>query len=211
MTITWYGHSCFKILSAGGQLTIITDPFDKKIGLNPPRGIADIITISHNHDGHNNVTALSGEPFVIDGPGEYGMKGADIIGIPSFHDNQEKETNTIYVINVDNIKVCHLGDLGQERLTDKQIELIGSIDVLIIPVGGKVTIGAGQAVKVIEQIEPRLVIPMHYKLPGLKIELADVGGFLEEMGMKGKEAVDKLTLKKKDLTSEKTDVVIMKL
>lgn len=211
MTITWYGHSCFKILGAGGQLTIITDPFDKQIGLNPPRGVANIVTVSHDHNGHNNIQALSGEPFVIDGPGEYGTKGAEIKGISSSHDDQGKVANTIYVINVDNIKTCHLGDLGQERLTDKQVEAIGSIDVLMVPVGGRVTIGASQAAKIIEQIEPRLVIPMHYKLPGLKIELTEVDTFLGEMGIKGKEAVDKLTLKKKDLVGEKTDVVIMKL
>ncbi|MFC1700707.1 MBL fold metallo-hydrolase [Patescibacteria group bacterium] len=210
MTITWYGHSCFKIVSSGGQLTIITDPFDKKIGLNPPRGNADIITVSHNHYDHNNIKAISGESFVVDSPGEYGIKGVSIKGIQSFHDSEDKELNTIYIIKIDKIRICHLGDFGQKQLTDKQIENIGQVDILMIPVGGKYTIGASQAVKVIEKIDPRMVIPMHYKIPKLNVDIDSISGFLDEMGIKEKEAVSKLTLKKKDLSSERMEIVVMK-
>ncbi len=203
MTITWYGYSCFKIVNTGGQLTIITDPFDKKIGLNPPRANANIITLSHGK-------TSSRDSFIIDGPGEYVVKGIGVKSISGFQKFQEKELNTIHIIDVDKIKICHLGDLGQKQLTDRQIEEIGQIDILMVPVGGKDVLNAGQAVKAIEQIEPRMVIPMHYKLPGLKVDLNNLSGFLEEMGVSEKTAVDKLNLKKKDLTSEKTEIVVMK-
>ena len=215
MTISWYGHSCFKITNQGGHLTIITDPFDKKIGLNPPRCSADIITVSHDHNDHNNVKTITGVsdsgPFIVNSPGEYEIKGIGIVGCSSFHDKEEKESNIIYSIEVDKIRICHLGDLGQEKLTDKQLEAIGQVDILMIPVGGKFTIGVKQAVKVINQVETNIIIPIHYKLPGLKINLDDVKVFLKEMGLNGEPAVDKLTIKKKDLADKEREVVIMKL
>ncbi len=112
MNITWYGQSCFKIQSK--DTVLITDPFDKKIGLRPPFGAADIVTISHNHSDHNNFQVIKNDPFIIDGAGEYEIKKVRIKGINSYHDNQEgKELgqNTIYVIEMEGIKICHLGDL----------------------------------------------------------------------------------------------------
>ncbi len=213
MTITWYGHSCFKITNQGGHLTIITDPFEARIGLRPPRGAADIVTVSHDHYDHNNINSVSGTPFIIDGPGEHEIKGIRIIGLASFHDQaqgQERGTNTIYLIEVDKIRVCHLGDFGQERLDNGQLETIGQVDVLMIPVGGIYTIGAKEAVKIAEQIEPHLIIPMHFKLPGIKIDLTGLGEFLKEMGLNKKPTVDKLTLKKKDLANKEMEIVVMR-
>lgn len=213
MTISWYGHSCFKITNQGGHLTILTDPFDKSIGLNPPRGAADIVIVSHDHSDHNNVKAVSGQPFVINNPGEYDIKGVRIIGCSSFHDNkqgEERGPNTIYLIKVDKIRICHLGDLGQEKLTDKQLETIGNVDILMIPVGGTYTINAREAAKIAKQVEPHLIIPMHYKVPGLKINLADLSEFLKEMGVDKQTTVDKLTLKKKDLIGREMEVVVFK-
>jgi len=213
MTITWYGHSCFKINNQGGRITIITDPFDKKIGLIPPRGNADVVTISHNHFDHNNIKAISGDVFAVEGPGEYEIKGIRIMGISSYHDKkegQERGLNTIYVIKVDGIKICHLGDMGQEKLTDKQLESIGSVDVLMIPVDGVSTMNAREAVKVVKQVDPIIVIPMHYKLPGLTVKFNDVKDFLKEIGLNGQQAVDKLILKKKDLIGKEMEVVIFK-
>jgi len=214
MIINWYGHSCFKITNQGGRLIIITDPFDKKIGLNPPRCSADIVTVSHQHYDHNNVSAITGmessQPFIIDSPGEYEIKGVSIVGCRSFHDKEKKEQNIIYLMEIDRIRVCHLGDLGQDKLEDKQIEKIGNVDVLMIPVGGNYTIGAKRAVKIINQVEPSIVIPIHYKLPGLKINLDDVKEFLKEMGLNGIAPVDKLTVKKKDLLGKQIEVVVMK-
>jgi len=212
MVITWYGQSCFKIQS--GEAVLFTDPFCKEIGLTPPRGAANIVTISHQHKDHNNYDALTGEPLVIKGPGEYETKGISIKGILSFHDNKEgkeRGTNTIYVIEVEGIKICHLGDLGEEKLNDEQLEEINGVDILMIPVGGTVTINGEDAVEVINQIEPRMVIPMHYKIPGLAAKLDGVDVFLKEMGISKKEVVDKLTMKKKDLPQEDMEVVVMKI
>lgn len=212
MVITWYGQSCFKIQS--GETVLFTDPFAKEIGLTPPRGQANIVTISHNHFDHNNDEALTGEPLVIDGPGEYESKGVDIKGILSFHDDKEgkeRGTNTIYIIDMEGMKICHLGDLGQAKLTAEQVEKIDGVDILMIPVGGTYTIDEEMAAEIINQIEPRIVIPMHYKIPGLTSKVEGVDAFLKEMGVAKKETVDKLTLKKKDLPEGDMQVIVMRI
>ncbi len=211
MVITWYGQSCFKIQS--GETVIFTDPFDKSVGLTPPRGSANIVTVSHGHFDHANTESLSGEPLVIDGPGEYETKGVSVKGIFSFHDDKEgkeRGENTIFVIEVEGIKICHLGDLGQKKLTDEQLEQIDEVDILMIPVSGPF-IDAEQAAEIINQIEPRIVIPMHYKIPGLELKFAGVEDFLKEMGVGKKETVDKLTLKKKDLPQEDMEIQVMRI
>ena len=212
MTITYYGHSCFKITNQGGHVTIVTDPFDKKIGLKPPHISADIVTVSHFHYDHNNIKAIKGEPFIVDGPGEYEIKGIKIKGISSFHDNnkgKEKGLNTIYVIEVDGIKVCHLGDLGQKHLFNSQIEELSQIDVLMIPVGGIYTINGKEAIEIINQIDPKIVIPMHYLLPKLTIKLDPLEKFLKEVGLSSIKPVDKLILKKKDLKENEAKIIVM--
>jgi len=218
MNIIWYGQSCFKLVSSvknlsGEPIVLITDPFDKSIGLNPPRTRADIVTVSHQHYDHNNVSVIKGNPFIIDGPGEYEIKGITIEGVASFHDKKqgaERGTNTIYVIEMDEIRICHLGDLGH-ILTDEQLEKINNIDILMIPVGGIYTISWDEADSIVNQVEPRIIIPMHYHLPGLKIKLDPVDKFCKEMGVSTKEVVSKISLKKKDLPLEKTEVMIMGL
>jgi len=214
MTINWYGHSCFKITNQGGHLTIIIDPFDKKIGINPPRGNADIALVSHDHSDHNNIKAISGDPFLIENPGEYEVKGITINGISSYHDSkkgEERGLSTIYLIKVDGIKICHMGDFGQERLSDSQLESIGQVDILMIPVGGNYTINGAQAAKIAKQIEPSVVIPMHYKIPGLNIDVVGSDEFLKEMGVNGIKPVDKLTLRKKELSDKEMEVVLFKI
>ena len=213
MVITWYGQSCFKIQS--GETVLFCDPFSKEIGLTPPRGQANVVTISHKHFDHNNAQSLSGEPLIVEGPGEYEYKEINIKGVFSRHDDKEgkeRGANTVYIIEMENIKICHLGDLGQKKLTDEQLEDINGVDILMAPVGGSgYTIDGETAVEIINQIEPRIVIPMHYKIPGLTIKLDAVDVFLKEMGVGKKETVDKLTLKKKDLPQEETEVVVMKI
>ena len=182
--------------------------------MTPPRGNADIVVVSHGHYDHNNIKAISGAPFIIDGPGEYEIKGVSIKGLVGFHDQkqgEERGLDTIYLIELDDLRICHLGDLGQPRLTDEQIEEIGEVDILLIPVGGVYTIDARQAVEIAEQLEPSLIIPMHYKIPGLKIGLDSADKFLKEMGIGKKPAVEKLTLKKKDLADKEMEVVVMKI
>ena len=210
MVINWYGQSCFKIIA--NALTIVTDPFAKNIGLRPPAFAADIVCVSHQHEDHNNISAIGGEPFVVDGPGEYEIKGISILGVESFHDQkqgQERGLNTIYLIESEEIRLCHLGDFGQEKLSDEQLEALGGVDILFVPVGGKTTIDASTAAALVNQLEPKLVVPMHYKLPDLKVELDSADKFLKELGAPSKELVDKITLKKK-LLPESTEVVMMK-
>jgi L-ascorbate metabolism protein UlaG (beta-lactamase superfamily) len=170
--------------------------------------------MSHQHEGHNNFESVSGEFFKVDGPGEYEIKGIMINGINGFHDQnkgKDRGLNTIYIIEMDGIKVCHLGDFNQLTLSDSQLEAIGNIDILMIPVGGQNTIGADKAVGVIEQLDPKLVIPMHYKVPNLNAKLNGVEVFLKEMGISDKKTQDKLVLKKKDLLNKDMEVIVMKV
>lgn len=208
MIINWYGHSCFKIQS--GQLTIVIDPFNPSIGLRPPRGKTDVVMVTHQHYDHNYTEGLSEDAFIIDGPGEYEIKGVLVRGISSFHDAKEgkdRGLNTIYLIQVEDITLCHLGDLGQ-KLDNGQLGELDAVDVLLIPVGGNYTIDGVEAAQVVHQIEPKIVIPMHFKLSGLKISLDGPEKFLKEMGATGKNKVPKLTVKKKELP-ENTEVIVM--
>ncbi len=215
MNITWYGHSCFKLQSK--DTVLITDPFDKKIGLKPPFGGADIVTISHDHCGHNNFEVVKNNPFVIAGAGEYEIKKVSIRGVDSFHDNsegKERGSNIIYVIEIEDLKICHLGDFGQNAFTNGQLEKIGQVDVLFVPIGGISTIDWKSADTIISQIEPRIAIPMHYKIPGLAGSLAKIDtidNFCKEHGVSIKDAVEKFSVKKKDLPQEETSVVILKV
>lgn len=187
------------------------DPFDETIGLKVPSLSADILLITHSHHDHSNKKAIKGTPFLIEGPGEYEVKGVFIQGIPSFHDNvqgKQRGQNTIYTIEAEDMRLCHLGDLGQKELTSEQIEEIGDIDILMIPVGGVYTINSKEANRIIAQLEPRIVIPMHYHIPKLKIKLEGVDKFLKEFGRKSIVPQPKLLIKKKDLTEETKLVVL---
>lgn len=211
MIITWWGHSCFKIQDKIGSdgITLVTDPFDKSVGLKLPNFEADIITISHDHHDHNNSDALRGKPYIINSAGEYDVKGVLVQGVDSFHDESQgadRGRNLIYRIVMDDINVVHLGDLGHV-LDNKQLENLVGTDILIVPVGGTYTLDAKKAVQVVSQIEPRIVIPMHYQLPGLKIEIDPVDNFIKELGVKPTYE-DKLKIAKKDLPLENMELVI---
>ena len=212
MTITWLGHSCFKIQDK--EVAIVTDPFDQSVGFKLPRLTADIVTVSHDHFDHNKVEGVrgtDGAPFIIGSPGEYEVKGVFVYGIPFWHDKsegKERGGNTVYRLELDNISVAHLGDLGH-TLTEEQAAKLEGVDILLIPVGGKVTIGAREAVEIINQIEPRIVIPMHYKISGLKIDVDSVDKFLKEMGASRAEKLPKLKINKKDLPQEETKVILL--
>ena len=214
MIITWQGHSCFKIQdkTTSDGITLATDPYSKEIGLKLSNFEANIITVSHDHADHNYVAGLRGNPAVISCAGEYDIKGVLIQGIDSFHDDQEgreRGNNIIYRIEMDDISVTHLGDLGS-TLSSEQLEKLAGTDILLIPVGGKYTLDAKKAVEVVSQIEPRIIIPMHYQLPGLKIDLDPVEKFIKEMGIEAT-SEDKLKISKKDLPQEDMELVVLKL
>jgi len=215
MIITWYGQSCFQISSSQGKnnhVSIAIDPFDESTGLRVPKLQADIVLVTHDHSDHNNVKAVSGLPFIIKGPGEYDIKGVFIQGISGYHDNAQgaqRGSITIYTIETEEVRLCHLSDLGQKELTPIQLDKIGDIDILMIPVGGIYTIDAAEAVKIMAQIEPRIIIPMHYKIPKLKIKLDNIDKFLKNLGIKKPESLLKLSIKKKDISTEEAKIVVL--
>ena len=212
MVITWYGQACFKIQS--GDMVLAIDPYAKEIGLTPPRFKADVVMVTHAHHDHSNAATIAGEPFLINGPGEYEVKGVNIIGIETYHDEshgKDRGLNTIYKITVEGIRILHMGDFGEREMREATLESVGDVDVVMIPVGGKYTIDGEVAQKIVRQIEPGYVIPMHYKIPGLAFPLDSAETFLKATGAAKTEAVEKLTLKKKDIVEDKkTEVVLLK-
>lgn len=216
MNIQYYGHSCFKITTkpagrATEDVVIFIDPFNKSIGLRPPQGQTNIVLVSHNHSNHNNVSALKGDPVVINTPGEYSVRGVNVTSIESFHDDKkgaERGNNTIFIIESEGVTLCHLGDLGTD-LDSKDLEKINGIDVLFIPVGGKYTIDGKTAGEIVRKIEPAMAIPMHYKIKGTNLDISDEKKFCNEMGNCPKEKTAKLNIKSKNLEEKNTEVVIM--
>jgi len=215
MIISWIGHSCFKIASKfnGKDLMIITDPFQKGIGLRVPKMAADIVTVSHHHEDHDNVSAVAGnfeeKPFVIDQPGEYEVKNIFISSVKTWHDNkqgQDRGENIIYRFDIEGLSLAHLGDLGHV-LDDEQLDQLGNIDILFMPVGGTYTLNAVSAAKVVRQIEPRMVIPMHYRDPKVKFKLDSVNAFRKEMGGQA-ETAKKLKITKKNIPSDEIKLII---
>ena len=199
MDISWLGHSCFRI--KGKQVTIITDPYSPTLGYSLGKPTAHIVTVSHQHPGHSYIQGIGGEPRPVTGPGEYEISGVLIIGINTFHDAEggiKRGKNTVYLMEVDEIAICHLGDLGHV-LTAEQVEAMDNVDVLLLPVGGVSTINAPMAAEVVRQLEPKVVIPMHYKTRALKWELESVDKFLREIGVKQVSSQPKLSFSKPSL------------
>lgn len=204
MEVTWLGHASFRL--KGRDITLITDP----IALKGPARSAAIVTLSHDHPRHNQVGAVEGVSKVVRGPGEYEIGRVFILGLPTFHDaqgGQVRGKNTIYRIEMDDLALCHLGDLGHQ-LSTALVEELGPVDVLFIPVGGVSTIDAAQATEVISLIEPRLVIPMHYRTPATGQELEPVERFLREMGLGEVEPQPRLNITR-TLLAQETQVVLL--
>jgi L-ascorbate metabolism protein UlaG (beta-lactamase superfamily) len=208
MEITWLGYSCFRL--KGKNTTVITDPCPPELGYDINKPEAGIVTVSHQHTNHSYTEGVSGNPKVVYRPGEYEIGGVLIIGIPSYHDDEKGAVygkNNVFAIEIDDITVCHLGDLGHP-LTAEQIEEIGNIDVLLVPAGNGNTISAVQAAALTRTIEPKIVIPMQYKTLTLTREMDTVDKFLKEMGIKEIETQPKLNLTKNTLPQTTTVVVL---
>ncbi|MEK9143366.1 MAG: MBL fold metallo-hydrolase [Patescibacteria group bacterium] len=214
MDITSLGHSSFKL--RGKSATVVTDPFaGMTVGMPFPKHTAsDIVTVSHWHDDHNAISVVEGSPFVISGPGEYEIKGVGIVGIGVYHDDvkgQKRGKNTIYRIEIDGISFVHLGDLGHE-LSASEVDSLDGVDVLFVPTGGVYTIDPAQASKVVHEIEPTIVIPMHYNRPGMNQKifagLVGVDAFLKEMGKTEVAPQPKLSITKDKLPEEMQVVVL---
>lgn len=207
MIITWLGHACFLIDAAK---KIVTDPFDGKIGYPEPRVAADSVTVSHQHFDHNAVNVLSGNPMVVSTTGVHKIDDLTITGIPSFHDKSggsKRGLNTIFTIESQGIRVCHLGDLGHD-LNKDTLKLIGRVDVLLIPVGGYFTIDAAEARDVAAVINPGYLVPMHYKTSYVDFPIAPVDDFLKYYPSPVKQGKLEVQAGKKP---EKMQVVVLEL
>jgi len=213
--IQWLGHACFRIKAK--EAIVVTDPYGPEIGLQLNRTTAHVVTVSHDEPDHNNVDVVKGirgNQVAITGPGEYEVAGVFVFGIRTYRDRRKGKVrgkNTIYVLEFSEAKICHLGDLGHP-LSDDELSEVGGVDILMVPVGGKHSLAAVQAAEVVGQIEPRLVIPMHYRIPGLRLRLDGVEPFCQEMGVKVPTALESLRLGVGDLPSpdDETRVVILK-
>lgn len=187
MKITWLGHATF-LVEAGDGTRIITDPFeagsyDGAVGYAPITDRADIVTVSHEHADHNAVDAVRGQPVVVRECGDRTVKGIPIQGVGCYHDEsrgEDRGRNTIFVMEVDGLRVGHLGDLGH-ALSDDEVKAVGHVDVLMAPVGGYYTIGPEEAKEVAERLAAKVIIPMHYKTDALGFPIQPVDDFLKLM------------------------------
>lgn len=208
MEIYYYGHSCFKL--KGNGATIITDPFSPELGYQLGNPSANIVTVSHGHPGHSYTQAVADKPKIVSRPGEYEVSGVLIIGISTFHDGESgsiRGKNNIFVMEIDDISVCHLGDIGHS-LSPAQMQEIDHVDILLIPVGGSTTIDAAVAAQVVRQLEPKIVIPMHYKDQVSPRNLEPVDRFLKEMGTAEIQPKAKLVVNRSNLPAT-TQIILM--
>ncbi len=217
MHITYHGLSCFKIVAktegrGSSDVTIVFAPYDKKLGLRPPQGNADAVLIPHPDAMFNNSDILRGNPIVINRPGEYAVKGVNIVGkdTPADHRGGEDRGNaTIFIIDIEDIKIAYLGAIGMD-LTPEILDTVIGADILFIPVGDTYGIDAKTAEVLARKIEARLIIPMQYKVKGLKVStLHNEKDFCDEIGNCPKRKEDKLVLKAKDIENKKMEVILL--
>lgn len=206
----WYGHNCFRIRAK--EATVLTDPVGKNTGYTLPKQTVDIVTVSHDHPGHTNLAAVKPEYQVISGPGEYELHDIFVTGIRTYHDSDSGSRlgyNTVYLIEVEGMIICHLGDLGHPLQSD-QIEAMAQCDILLAPAGGGPVISIEQAAEVVALLEPKIVIPMQYATSGGDKSREPLTEFLNVLGSGSPEPVDKLVVKRSELT-DTMRVVVLKL
>jgi len=210
MEIFWYGHSCFR-LTERGLATVVVDPYDSKaVGYFPLKLKADIVAVSHDAPGHNFINATKGVEHVLNGPGEYEIGGVFITAVQTDGHTKKKEElprNTLYVFDYNGLTIAHLGDLKQVP-TQAEIEALGNVNVVLIPVGGGGGLNAAKAAEIISLLEPNIIIPMHYKTKDVSIPLDSLDKFLKEMGLQPIEMVQSLKITKSGLPSESKVIVL---
>jgi len=214
ISVKWFGQACIVIKQQQKDkqdALLVLDPYGKEIGLSLPALTADVVTVSHDHSDHNNISGIAGKPFVINEPGEYEVAGFSIQAISSFHDAEEgkkRGNNLIMRVQTPEYAFAHFGDFGQQELTPQQLEELGDIDIAFVPVGGFFTVDGRQAAKIINQLEPSVAIPIHYKIPGLAIEqLAGPEEFFEAFGQKPAAMQTEWKIRPADVPSEGIAIV----
>lgn len=205
----WLGHACFLLTSAKG-VRVLIDPFNEKVGYPLPEVEADIVTISHGHGDHSHTAAVRGNSLVVERPGHVTVRGVEISGIVSYHDHDFgslRGKNIIFNYRLDGLSVCHLGDLGH-LLNRPHLEQIGEVDLLLVPVGGRYTIDAAEALEVVRQINPAVTIPMHFRTAAGGAALDPVDRFLELAGGGGRPGKQELEFDR-DALGDYTGVVVL--
>ena len=207
MEIAWLGHSCFRLRT--GEMAVITDPFPDSIGLRMGEPEALAVTVSHQHDNHNCWESVGGDPMVLQGPGEYELAGIYITGVmtPRGEGDPETKRNTAYLIEMENLRLCHLGDVSG-ALSVRQVEQLVPVDVLFLPVGGICTVGIPQALEMVQRLEPKVVMPMHYCLPELRVKLGGMDGFVREMGLRDVQPQARINISGSSLPQEMRVVIL---
>ncbi len=207
MQISWHGLGCIRLQTK--DLTLFIDPFSSTVGLPAPRLQADCFVFTSSENPQLSI-ALKGQSFVVSHAGEFEIRGVVLMGSTVEQTvNKKLEIITLYTVAAEGLVLGHLGALARP-LTEMELEHLENVDVLFLPVGGKSVLGADQASEVISQIEPRVVIPMHYQLPGLKVPLDGVDKFAKALGVKNAAPQDKIRLSRKDLPEEDMSVIILK-
>ncbi len=218
MHITYHGLSCFKIIAktngrGSDDITILFAPFDKKYGLRPPQGAADVVIVPHPDSLFSNVSIVRGTPIIIDRPGEYTVKGVNIIGIDAPadpRDGQDRGNTVIFAIDVENIRIAYLGALGMDLAPDTLDTVVGA-DILFVPIGDSEGIDGKTAEILARKIEPKIILPMQYKIAGLKnTTLRDKTDFCSQIGNCPKQTTEKLSLKKKDIENKSMEIILLK-
>jgi len=210
MEITWFGHSCFR-LTERSLATVVSDPFDAEVvGYEALKLKADIVTSSHDAPGHNHLAAVKGYNHAITGPGEFEIGGVFITGVQTDASSKkavDKPRNTLYVFDYMGINVAHLGDLRSVP-SQAEIEALGTVHIVLVPVGNGGGLNAAKAAEVISLLEPNIVVPMHFQTPASKVSLERLEKFLKEMGLHEAQSVPSLKVSRSSLPDE-TRVVVL--
>ena len=211
MEINWFGHSCFRI-SERGTATVVCDPYNSaEVGYEPLKLKADIVTISHASPSHNDLKAVKGDAYVIDGPGEYEVGGVFITGLQTDQkktNGKSQLVNTLYLIDYFGITIAHLGDMMHVP-TQTEVESLGPVHIALVPIGAGGALNATEASEVISLFEPNIVIPMHYATTASTAEIEPIGKFLKVMGLSEVETMPSLKVTRPDMLPEETKVVVL--
>jgi L-ascorbate metabolism protein UlaG (beta-lactamase superfamily) len=201
MEISWLGHSCFRLRS--NEIVVVTDPFPESLGLKPDTRLATVVTVSNTHPNHSNWQGVSGDPRVFNAPGEYEYSGISVRGVmtPLSEGMKQEQRNVAYSMEIEGVNLCHLGDLT-EPLTTRHINELSPVDVLLLPVGGGCTLAVDRIVQTMRDLDPKVVIPMHYRIPNISVELESVDVFLRLMGSGETQAQPRLSVTASNLPQD---------